>query len=78
MAVYTIDSEPVRAGGFTVTPRSLVLAWRGPNFGFAWQMPLSVLVQDGTTERRLPIVDVSFIGYWSLLCLSFVLWRINR
>lgn len=61
MSFYALDSEPVYAGGVTVTPRSHVLSIRLQRAGFAWQFPTSVLVEQAGHTRRVGIVDVTMI-----------------
>jgi hypothetical protein len=66
------DGAAVHAGEFTATPRAHALTVGGPNGGFAWQFPTSVLVEGPEGTRRVPIVDVTAIVWLALLGVTMI------
>lgn len=48
---------PIQSGDATITPVSRVLVVDLGRVGFVWNRPVAVLVEQGDTRRRLPILD---------------------
>jgi hypothetical protein len=70
----TKSAPPITVGDTSLTPQSQVLTVRLPFFGFVWNRPAAILVeQDGRTER-IPIVDVTRVATLALAGSGFVLW----
>lgn len=46
-------------GDMTVTPQSQAFTLRLPFWGFVWNRPVAVLVEEGGRVERVPIVDVT-------------------
>ena len=67
------EGTPVRHGHLIVTPISRVLALRLPYWGFVWNRPLAVRVEDGQSTKELPIVDVTLLARIGLYTLGLAL-----
>ena len=53
------DGQPVQVGEQTVTPQARVLALRLPFWGFVWNRPVAVLVEENGRSQRIPIPDMT-------------------
>ena len=69
----TISGKPVTVGDVSVTPQSQALILRWP-FGFVWNRPVAVLVEQNEPHRveRIPVVDVTRIVQLGLLGFSLL------
>jgi hypothetical protein len=74
--------EPVQRNGLTVTPLAQSLRVRLPfgpaGWGFVWNRPAAVLVEQNGRVERLPIVDVTRLAQIGLLAALFVVARLTR
>jgi hypothetical protein len=77
MAWYSIDTEPVRGGGLTITPRSRVLSLRWRQAAFVWQTPTSVLIEGSGISQRVRVLDLTRIAQVALLLLAVLIGRIR-
>jgi hypothetical protein len=66
----TSEGQPVRHGRSVVTPISRVLAVRLPFWGFVWNRPVAVRVEDEQSTKELPIVDVTLLAQIGLLVIG--------
>ena len=68
------SGEPIKAGGFMVTPQSQVLEVRLPYGGFVWHRPVSVVVErlaevaggHGRESQIVPIPDITRQALWAI------------
>jgi len=74
------SGEPIKTGGFIVTPQSQVLEVRLPFGGFVWHRPVSVVVEregevakgDGRESQIIPITDVTRQALWAISGLAIL------
>lgn len=59
--------ESMNIGGYAVTPESQALRVRLPFGGFVWNRPAAILVDDGSGQQRVPVVDVTRTAQLALL-----------
>ena len=71
--VQTVSGQKVAVESVTVTPQSQALIVRLPIGGFVWNRPTAILVEQGETAKRFPIVDITRILQLGLLGFSLVL-----
>ncbi|HAY84715.1 MAG TPA: hypothetical protein DCY42_07265 [Chloroflexi bacterium] len=50
-------SDPIQAGNISLQPISQSIHFIGKHFGFAWNRPVAVQVDDGRAVYQLPIRD---------------------
>ncbi len=62
----TKEGPAITAHGRTVTPVAQALRLQTPFGGLVWNRPVAVLVDEGGTVTRQPIVDVTRIALWAL------------
>ena len=78
----TIEYEPVKHAGYTITPISQRLTFGVPHFQFSWNRPVAMRVDDGIEELQYPILDITRIvqlATWSLGFFIVILyWAVNR
>jgi hypothetical protein len=53
-------------GNLVVTPVSGALRLNLPLFNFVWNRPVAVLVEEGDSSEKLPIVDVTLLAQVAL------------
>ncbi len=53
----TTQGDPHEVNGALITPVTQALVIRTPVWGFVWNRPVAVLVEQDGETRRLPIVD---------------------
>jgi hypothetical protein len=57
--VKTINGESVTAGETTVTPQAQAVSLQLPFWGFVWNRPTAVLVEENGRTERIPIIDMT-------------------
>jgi len=57
--VKTHTSTPIQAGEITLQPISQSIHWIGKSFGFVWNRPIAVRVEDEQAVYQLPIRDLT-------------------
>jgi hypothetical protein len=62
--------RPIVHGDLVVTPMSRVLAIRLLYWGFVWNRPVGVRIQDGESTRELAIVDMTRVAQIVLFSLG--------
>lgn len=76
----TQHGAPFSVDSITVKPVSLSVSWIGQRFGFVWNRPYAVRVEDGKTSVQLPIRDYTQIGMillWGLTAI-FILLAVRK
>ncbi|UCG24180.1 MAG: hypothetical protein JSW55_18990 [Chloroflexota bacterium] len=64
---YTTSSgQPIEKGNVVVTPISGALRLNLPFFNYVWSRPVAVLVEEGDSSKKLPIVDVTLLAQAAL------------
>ena len=69
LKINTHRYTPIQAGEITVQPISQSVHWAGKWFGFVWNRPVAVRVEDGQASYQLPVRDltrVALIILWGL------------
>ena len=69
----TSTGQQVQHGDVVVTPVSRVLTLKLPHYVFIWNRPVAILVEDGDTSTRMPIVDVTLLAQLALLAIGVTL-----
>jgi hypothetical protein len=75
---------PIQVGGYTIQPIAQSISWINRHFGFVWNRPYAVKVDDGQTTHQIPIVDPTRLGLillWGLtglFCITAVWKSINN
>lgn len=78
--LHTHSGTPTTIGEVTIQPVSQSVSWIGRHFGFVWNRPYAVKVEQGGTVYRLPIRDYTQIVQavlWGLTAL-FVVVTVRR
>lgn len=76
----TRQGAPISVDSITIKPVSLSVSWIGKQFGFVWNRPYAVKVEDGSTSYQLPIRDYTQIGMavlWGLTA-AFILMAVRK
>lgn len=76
----TQQGAPTSVDTVTIRPVSLSVSWIGKHFGFVWNRPYAVNVEDGDESYQLPIRDYTQIGMaflWGLTAL-FILMAVRK
>lgn len=60
------EGRPFRRGRLVVTPISRVLAVRLPYWGFVWNRPVAIRLEEDGSTTQLPIVDVTQVAQIAL------------
>lgn len=74
------QGTPINVDSLTINPVSLSVSWIGKRFGFVWNRPYAVKVEDGTSSVQLPIRDYTQIGMillWGLTAI-FILIAVRK
>ena len=69
MKIKTHTSAPIQAGEITLQPMSQSIHWVGKTWGFVWNRPIAIRVEEGETVYQLPIRDhtrIALILLWGL------------
>jgi len=69
LKINTHRTTPIQAGEITVQPISQSVHWAGKWFGFVWNRPVAVQVDDGQASYQLPVRDLTrtaLIILWGL------------
>jgi hypothetical protein len=67
------NGQPMQVGGQTVTPQARVTALRLPFWGFVWNRPIAVLVEDDGRVQRLPIPDMTRMIVLAVVVMSAII-----
>ena len=59
--------QPVEIGDFVVTPISRALIIALPFYNLVWNRPVAVIVEQGDSRKKLPIVDVTLMVQIAML-----------
>lgn len=57
MELKTRSGKPIKRGAITVTPEAQALLVRLPFWGFVWNRPVSVVIEENGRRERLEIHD---------------------
>ena len=57
----THPGQPIKKGNIVVTPVSGALRFNLPFYGFVWNRPVAMIVEEGGSSKRLPIVDLTLM-----------------
>jgi len=78
-AYYMHDSQSVRQGPITITPRSQVIGLRLPFLTLIWNRPVGVKIYDlrDHSHDYQPIADVTRYIQWGLYALVLLVWLLN-
>ena len=68
----THTGTPRQVGDVSITPQSQALAVLGKQWGYVWNRPVAVMVEQGGEMRRMPVVDVTRWVVWGLYLLAFL------
>lgn len=58
----TSEGQPVRHSRSLITPISRILKVRMLYWGFVWNRPVAIRVDDGESAVELPIIDVTLLA----------------
>jgi len=61
--IQTQGGEPVVTNTVTVQPVSQAVSWIGKTWGFVWNRPYAVRVEQGETTYQIPIRDYTQTGF---------------
>ena len=68
---YTTHAgQPVENGDVVVTPICRALVVNLPFYKWVWNRPVAILVEQGESRKRLPIVDVTQLAQIALLAIG--------
>lgn len=73
----TSAGEPVVVATTTITPMALSLIVQLPFGGFVWSRPIALELKNGTSTRRLPIVDMTRAIQAAILIAAMGLWLLG-
>ena len=79
--ISTLTGEPHQIGHINVVPQSQAWVLRGSGWGFVWNRPLAVLVEQQGQVSRIPVVDVTrwvILTLFGLVLLQGIFLWINR
>ena len=62
----TKEGPAITAHGYTVTPVAQALHLHTRFGGLVWNRPVAVLIDEGGSVTRLPIVDVTRVALWAM------------
>lgn len=76
---YTHDSQSVRLGPITITPRSQVIGLRLPFLNLIWNRPVGVKIYDlrDHSHNYQPIIDLTRLIQWGLYALVLLVWLLT-
>ena len=57
----TRSGQPIEIGDTVVTPTSRVLILTLPFYNLVWNRPVAVIVEQGDSRKKLPIVNVTLL-----------------
>lgn len=66
----TSEGRPIKHKNLVVTPVSRVLTIRIPFWGYVWNRPVGVHVENGGSTIQVAIVDVTLLAQLGLLSLG--------
>lgn len=78
--LHTRNGTPTTVGDITIQPVSQSASWIGRRFGFVWNRPYAVKIEQDDTVYQMPIRDYSQVVQvvlWGLTAL-FVLVTISK
>jgi len=72
LSIQTRTGTTIEKEGLTLQPVTQSVLWLGQRFGFVWNRPYAIRVDDGETTAQVPIVDltrIAIIILWGLTAL---------
>lgn len=69
--------DKLTIGGAAITPQAQALVVRTPFGGWVWNRPVAIVVEQGGSTKRIPIVDVTRIVQLSFMGLGLLLSLIS-
>ena len=81
LKIQTRSGTPIQAGNVTIQPVSQSVSWISQRFGFVWNRPYAVRVDDGQTTHQIAIIDrtrIALVILWGLSALFSLMsaWRL--
>jgi hypothetical protein len=80
LEIQTLTGEPVKLKHITLQPVSQSFSWIQRTWGFVWNRPYALKVEEDGTTRQIPIRDVTQIAFFALWGLTVLfslmtLWK---
>ena len=70
----TIQGNPIRVGDRVITPQSQALSIRFNKWGFVWNRPVAILVEQEGNVHRVPVVDITRWIIWGISGMVLLYW----
>jgi hypothetical protein len=70
LEIQTLTGEPIKFDHITLQPISQSVSWIQRTWGFVWNRPYALKVEEDGTTRQIPIRDVTQIAF-------FILWGLT-
>jgi hypothetical protein len=62
----TSQGAPIQVGDRVITPQSQALKIRFSRWGFVWNRPVAVLIEQEGNVQRVPVVDITRWILWGI------------
>ena len=78
--IHNVAGEPITLESITIQPVSQAVSWINRTWGFVWNRPYALNIEQDGQTRRIPIRDITQIAYlalWGLTVLFtlMTLWK---
>ena len=70
LRIQQFQAQPYQIQDIKIIPQSRAFIWKGKHWGFVWNQPTAVVVEQQGERKTIPIFD-------STLMLQIVLWTIS-
>lgn len=70
----TIQGAPIQVGDRLITPQSQALKIRFSRWGFVWNRPVAILVEQDGNVQRVPVVDITRWILWGISGFVLIFW----
>ena len=80
LQIHTLAGKSIELENFTIQPVSQAVSWINRTWGFVWNRPYSLKVEEDGHTRQIPIRDITqiaFVALWGLAVLFslMTLWK---
>ncbi len=70
----TLQGNPIQVGDRLITPQSQALKIRFSRWGFVWNRPVAILVEQEGNVKRIPVVDITRWIVWGISGSVLIFW----